>query len=131
MGCSCGYNVHIKTLDHSLLSFLEIPLPYVTKPVRSNFATVVLLPFFSFFPPPLVHLYITTQFISEWHVFLHHLCENQTFFFFLQHHSSTTTQVLQLPYSVHQKTIHPHLCNQHNKNKPLATQTQSHHSASE
>lgn len=119
MGCSCGYNVYIKNSYHSLLPFLEIPLPYVTKPVRSNFATVVLLPLSLL--PPSCSLYTCTSQPSSY--------QNGM--------SSFTTSVKTKPFCStvpwrHKfsyctpctKTIHPHLCNQRNKNNSLATQTQ-------
>lgn len=116
-----------------LLAFLEIPLPSIMKHVCPNFATVVVFLTFSIFPPlltcTLVHLYTCTSqpsSLSEWRVFFHHLCKNQSFF------CST------IPWQRHKffnystlctKTIHPHLFNQDNKNNSLTTQTQSHHFA--
>jgi hypothetical protein len=126
MGCSCGYNVYIKTLSLvTCISWDSTSFHHET--CSSKFCNCCTLAFF--YLPLSFNLYTSTSQPSSY-----------------QNGMSSSSPLKKpilcgtIPWQLHKffnyctlctKTIHPHLFNSYNKNNSLATQTQSHCSVSQ
>lgn len=128
MGCSCGYNVHIKTL---IITHYFCFLRFHFLTLRSLLVQILQMLYSCLFlSPPSCNLYTCTSQPSSYQSGM------SSFTISVKTKPSCST----IPWQYHKyfsyrtpctKTIHPNLCNQRNKNKSLAPQTQSHLSAFE